>query len=346
MMDETKTPYELLGVAAGATEAEIKKAYRHLAKELHPDLTGGDAAKADRFKAVAAAYDLLRDPEKRRRYDAGEIDASGQERSARGAYRQHAEADPSGRYDYQGGFDDLGDLFRTAFRRHGGTDHRGRAGFGAGFGPGFEAGFDASGDEGFGTGPRRGADLQFQMQITLREALAGGRKSVTLPDAGRVEITIPRGIADGQTLRLAGKGAPGLNGGAAGDALITLSIAEDPLFRRDGLDLHMELPVSIDEAVLGGTVEVDLPGGRVRLKVPPNSSSGRVMRLRGKGVTRAAGRAAGRTTEGDGTQSGDLFVTLRLVLASQPDEALAEAIRDWRKSHGYDPRAGWGGEGK
>ncbi|RWR14484.1 DnaJ C-terminal domain-containing protein [Paenirhodobacter populi] len=318
MADDNKTPYEVLGVAKTASDAEIKKAYRKLAKELHPDLTGGDAAKADRFKAVSAAYDLLRDAEKRRRYDAGEIDASGQERPQEQYYRQYAENDPSGRYEYEGGFDDLGDLFKNAFRGGG----RSRGGFSAGFG------------EDFSHMKMRGQDLHFHMEISFREAVEGGKKAVTLPEAGRLEITIPAGIEDGQTLRLAGKGGPGANGGAPGDALITISVAEDPVFTRDGDDIHMDLPVSIDEAVLGGPVEVPLPGGRVRLKVPANSSSGRVMRLRGKGVVRANGRA------------GDLLVTLKVVLPQTEDPALAEAIRKWRAEHSYDARANWEGNRK
>ncbi|HEY0212538.1 MAG TPA: DnaJ C-terminal domain-containing protein [Paenirhodobacter sp.] len=303
-MADNKTPYDVLGVAKAASDADIKKAYRRLAKELHPDLTGNDPAKADRFKAVSAAYDLLRDTDKRRRYDAGEIDASGQERPQQQSYRHYAETDRSGRYDAGGGFDDLGDLFKNAFRSRGfGDDFTNRR--------------------------QRGQDVHFHMQISFREAVEGGKKPVTLPDIGRVEISIPPGIEDGQTLRLAGKGGPGTNGGPAGDALITVSVAADPIFTRDGDDIHMDLPISIDEAVLGGPVEVPLPGGRVRLKVPAQSSSGRVMRLRGKGITRANGRA------------GDLLVTLRVVLPQTEDAALAAAIRDWRAAHSYDPRADW-----
>lgn len=301
MADDTKTPYEVLGVAKTASEADIKKAYRKLAKELHPDLTGNDPAKADRFKAVSAAYDLLHDTEKRRRYDAGEIDASGQERPQQQYYRQYAETDPSGRYDHEGGFDDLGDLFRNAF----GGRARGA---------------------GFGTMKMRGQDRHFQMEISFLQAVEGGKHPVTLPEIGRVEISIPAGIADGQTLRLSGKGEPGVNGGPAGDALITITVAEDPVFRREGDDILMDLPISIDEAVLGGPVEVPIPGGRVRLKVPPNASSGKVMRLRGKGV-----------------KGGDLLVTLKITLPDTEDPSLTEAIRAWRAQHAYDPRAEWRG---
>ena len=302
MTNDIKDPYVVLGVAKTASDADIKKAYRRLAKELHPDLTGNDPAKSERFKSVSAAYDLLHDTEKRRRFDAGEIDAAGQERPQQRYYRQYAEADPSGRYDHAGGFDDLGDIFRSAFRGQGNA---------------------------YGNMRMRGQDRHFQLTIGFLEAVEGGKHPVTLPEIGRVEISIPAGIEDGQTLRLAGKGEPGMNGGPAGDALITISIAEDPVFAREGNDIVMELPVSIDEAVLGASVEVPVPGGRVRLKVPANSSTGRVMRLRGKGV-----------------KGGDLRITLKIMLPETEDPALAEAIRAWRAKASYDPRAEWKGNRK
>ena len=310
-----RDPYEVLGVAKTATEAEIKKAYRKLAKELHPDLTGGDPKKADRFKEVSAAYDLLRDAEKKRRYDAGEIDASGQEKPQRQYYRSYAEHDPSQRYEFEGGFDDLGDIFSRAFRAQGGA--------GRGFG-GAGGGFEQM--------KMRGQDLHFHLEVGFLDTVTGAKKTVTLPEVGRVELTIPAGIEDGQSLRLAGRGGPGANGGPAGDALVRISVAPDPVFSRDGDDVVMELPISIDEAVLGGPVEVPVPGGRVKLKVPANSSSGRVMRLRGKGVQRAHGTP------------GDLRITLKIVLPEDEDVALAEAVRAWRAKHHYDPRAGWKGE--
>lgn len=311
---DPKDLYQVLGVSKTATDADIKKAYRKLARELHPDLTGGDAKKSERFKAVNEAYDLLRDPEKRRRYDAGEIDAEGQERAPHPSYRSYAEADPSGRYEFEGGFDDLGDLFSRAFRQ--------RQGAGAG----------AQGSP-FGNMKMRGQDVQFHLEVGFTDAVLGAVKQVTLPGAGRIELRIPAGIADGQTLRLAGKGGAGVNGGPAGDAFVTVSVAGDPVFTREGDDVLLDLPVSVDEAVLGGPVEVPVPGGRVRLKVPANASSGKVMRLRGKGVQRAGA-------------PGDLLVTLRIVLPEHEDPSLAEAVRAWRAQHSYDPRAGWKGNRK
>ncbi|TPW28483.1 J domain-containing protein [Martelella alba] len=308
--NETRNPYDVLGVARDASEADIKKAYRKLAKTLHPDLNPGDKKKAEEFSKVTAAYDLLSDPDKRRRYDAGEIDENQQERPQRQYYRSHAEADPSGRYGYDGNFDDLGDFFSQAF---GGR----RGGFGAGGGARMKM---------------RGQDRQFQMTVGFIEALLGAKKTVDLPEGGRIELSIPAGIEDGKTLRLSGKGEPGLNGGPSGDAYVRISVAPDPVFERVGDDVAMELPISLDEAVLGASVSAPTPTGRVNLKVPANSSSGRVMRLKGKGVPKSGGNA------------GDLLVTLKIVLPPKADEALAEAIRSWRADHAYDPRAGWKGE--
>lgn len=328
--DEIRSPYDVLGVPKTATAAEIKKAYRQLAKKLHPDLNPGDIAKQEQFKEVSVAYDLLGDEEKRRRFDAGEIDASGQERPQRQYYREYAEFDPSARYEFEGDMDDLGDIFARAFRA------RGQAGQGSGQG-GF-AGFSGfgGGDQGGGRGGHsqfkmRGGDLHFHMEVDFLDAVQGATKTVTLPEIGRIDIRVPAGISDGQTLRLAGKGQPGIGGGPAGDALVQITVRPDPVFAREGNDILMELPVSIDEAVLGASVEAPVPGGRVKLKVPANSSSGRVMRLRGKGVKPARGEA------------GDLLVTLKVVLPEGGDVALTEAVKAWRAKNYYDPRAGWKG---
>lgn len=334
--DDTRSPYDVLGVARTATAAEIKKAYRQLAKKLHPDLNPGDAAKQERFKEVSAAYDLLGDEAKRRRFDAGEIDASGQERPQQQYYRHYAETDPSARYEFEGDMDDLGDIFARAFRARG-QSGQGQSGQGAGQG-GF-SGFGGSGPGGgFGGGPgghgqfkMRGGDLHFHMEVDFLDAVLGATRTVTLPEIGRIDIKVPAGIADGQTLRLAGKGQPGIGGGPAGDALVQITVRPDPVFAREGNDILMELPVSIDEAVLGASVEAPIPGGRVKLKVPANSSSGRVMRLRGKGVAPAQGAA------------GDLLVTLKIVLPEAGDAALTEAVKAWRAKNHYDPRAGWRG---
>nr|WP_272213456.1 DnaJ C-terminal domain-containing protein [Marinicella sp. W31]MDC2879412.1 DnaJ C-terminal domain-containing protein [Marinicella sp. W31] len=287
----------------------IKKAYRQLAKKLHPDLNPGDAAKAEQFGRVTASYDLLSDPEKRRRFDAGEIDANQQERPERQYYRTHAEADPSARYEFEGGYDDLGEFFSRAFG--------GRA--------------SAGSRQERGSMRMRGEDRHFHLQVSLIEALSGAKKTVGLPEGGRIALTIPAGIEDGKTLRLSGKGAPGVNGGPPGDAYVRVEVLPDAVFVRDGDDILLDLPLGIDEAVLGASVPVPTIDGRVNLKVPASSSSGKVMRLKGKGAPKSGGGA------------GDMLVTLKIVLPPKPDPALEEALRAWQGEHGFDPRAGWKG---
>lgn len=303
-------PYKLLGVKPSATDAEIKKAYRALAKKLHPDLHPGDTKNEERFKAVSAAYSLLGNAEHRRRFDAGEIDATGTEKPPRGFYRDQAAGGQANRYQSAGDFDDLGDIFSRAFGARGGM---------------------GGGAEGQRM-QMRGADAQYHLEISFLDAVNGAKRSVTMPDGHSLDISIPAGIDAGKTLRLAGRGQPGFNGGPAGDALIHITVTPHPVFERVGADILLELPISLDEAVLGGTVEVPTPSGRVNLRIPPGSSSGRVMRLRGKGVA-AKGRAAG-----------DQLVTLKIMLPVSIDPDLATAIEAWRAAHPHDARKGWKGE--
>jgi len=303
-------PYEALGVKRTATDAEIKKAYRALAKKLHPDINPGDTAGEERFKAVSAAHTFLSDPEKRRRFDAGEIDASGAEMPPRDYYRNHAGTGQENRYQSEAEFDDLGDIFSRAFGSRGG-------GAGGGGAHGMKM---------------RGADVQYHLEVSFLDAINGAKRRVTMPDGRSLEITIPAGIEDGKTLRLSGRGQPGFNGGPAGDALILIAVLPDLLFERDGTDILLDLPISIDEAVLGGSVAVPTTAGRVNLRVPPGSSSGRIMRLRGKGVA-AKGRPAG-----------DQLVRLKIVLPDIIDDDLKTAIEGWHKDHPHDARSGWKGQ--
>ena len=307
-------PYDILGVPKTATPEQMKKAYRKLAKSLHPDLHPDDPDKQAEFQALSAAYDLLRDPEKRRRYDAGEIDASGQERPERQYYHHYAAQDAGERYD--GGLgrkgygqgpgagqeEDLSDLFSELFGRHPG-------------GGGAHQEFHA-----------RGPDLRYQFQVDFLDAARGTKRAVTMPDGKSIEIAIPAGVRDGQTLRLRGKGASGHGKGPAGDALVTIAVALHPVFSRDGDDIEMDLPIAFDEAVLGAKVDVPTIHGSVAMTIPPGASSGQRLRLKGKGIKR-------------GKTAGDQTVRLMIVLPKKIDDAMRSAANRWHAAADFDPRA-------
>jgi len=300
-------PYEVLGVKKTATQNEIKKAYRKLAKKLHPDLHPGDAGKKAEFQAVAAANDLLSDPEKRKRYDAGEIDASGQERPERQFYHQYADQDAGRRYDPgadMGGFQDASDLFSDLFGRRrpgGGGQHRQDV-------------------------HARGQDAHYHLAVDFIDAARGTKQSVTMPDGKTIEITIPPGLKNGQTLRLRGKGGPGFGDGPPGDALVTVTVRPHAVFERDGNDIEVELPITFDEAVLGAKVDVPTISGPVSMTIPKGVSSGHRLRLRGKGIK--AGSAS----------AGHQYVRLRIVLPDKIDDQMADLARRWRDQAGFDPR--------
>jgi DnaJ-class molecular chaperone len=306
----TQTPYEVLGVKPTATADEIRKAYRKLAKELHPDLNPGKPAAEARFKAVAAANDLLSDPEKRARYDRGEIDESGAERP-RYSYRPHAEGAQGWKYQPEGEVDigDLDDLFSM---------------FGRGSARGGARGGRAG--EGFSM---PGPDRHYSLTIDFVTAATGGKQRLSLSPDQWLDVTIPPGIEQGQILRLKSKGGPGLGGGPAGDALIEIHIAPHPFFRREGDDIHVELPVSLTEAVLGARVPVPTVTGPVTMTIPKGSDTGTQLRLRGKGVHR---KRRGAET------SGDQYVTLKVVIGASGDPELAKFLEDWATQHPTDPR--------
>jgi DnaJ-class molecular chaperone len=307
----TQTPYEVLGVKPNASADEIRKAYRKLAKEFHPDLNPGKPAAEARFKAVAAAYDVLSDPEKRARYDRGEIDESGAERP-RYSYRPHAEGAQGWKYQPEGEVDigDLDDLF-SMFGR-GGARGGARGG--------------GRGGEGFSM---PGPDRHYSLTIDFVTAATGGKQRLALSPNQWLDVTIPPGIEQGQVLRLKGKGGPGLGGGTAGDALIEVHIAPHPFFRREGDDIHVELPISLAEAVLGARVPVPTVTGPVTMTIPKGSDTGAQLRLRGKGIHR---KRRGAET------SGDQYVTLKVVIGASDDPELAKFLEDWAKQHPTDPR--------
>ena len=298
-------PYKELGVARGASADEIKKAFRKLAKNLHPDKNPGDKASEDRFKRVTAAFDILGDAEKKAKFDRGEIDADGREQYAGGGFG--AGGRPGGPFGQSGGF-------------------------GGGARPGFEnidldELFGMFGGKGRERGPRdftsRGQDVKATLEISLEDAIVGATRRIQFSDGRTLDVTIPKGAADGQTIRLRGQGAPG-RGAEAGDALIELKIQPHPLYRREGADLVMDLPVSLPDAVLGGKVTAPTPEGAVSVTVPKGANSGQTLRLKGRGAFAQGVR-------------GDLLAKLVITLPEDPDEALTRFAEDWRANRPYKP---------
>jgi DnaJ-class molecular chaperone len=289
-------PYQVLGVSKNASQEEVQQAYRKLAKKHHPDLNPGNKKAEELFKDIGTAYDILGDPEKRARFDRGEIDASGAEQTQRRYYREYADAGPEGGaagYASSRGFADMGDaedIFAEFFRRGGG---------------------------GRSTMRMRGGDVTYRLEVDFLDAVNGAVRQLQLPDSSEIKVTIPPGTRDGQVLRLRGKGQPGINEGPPGDALIEVSVAPHRVFTRKGDDIYVDLAISLTEAVLGGKVQAPTPTGWVTLTIPKWSNSGRILRLKGKGVARA-----------DGSR-GDEFVTLRIMLPEQPDPELEKFVASW-----------------
>ena len=319
-----RDPYDVLGVQKSASADDVKRAYRRLAKKLHPDANKNDPKAAQRFAELNSAYEILGEDDKRKAFDRGEIDAEGKPRfrgfegfgagqpgggGREGVFETFTFGPEgfrrsSGRGGGGGGFEDIiKDMF-------GGAARGSRGGFGTTFEP-----------DDFGAAPNR--DIQASLTITLPEAASGTMKRVHLPSGKDVEVKIPAGLADGQQIRLRGQGLPGPGGN--GDVLISVTIAPHPLFNRDGNDLRIELPVTLYEAVLGAKVRVPTLTGAVDLAIPAGSSSGRTFRLKGKGLKAKAAQ-------------GDLYVTIRIVLPDGGDPELDELMRRWRDQKPYNPR--------
>jgi len=338
-----RDPYSVLGLTKGADSAAIKSAYRKLAKKFHPDQNPDDPKAKERFAEVSAAYDIVGDDEKRRAFDRGEIDADGNPTMAgfnpfggRGGSRAQGGPNP--------GFEDI---FATFTQGRGPGYRNAGAGFSGGggaedilksmFGGG---GPDMGGMGGAGMGgmggqarsrqqarPKKGADVKVSTRVSLEEVLAADKVQVSIPGQGTVKIALPKGVEDGQTIRLKGKGKPSPTGGANGDALVTVRFAQHSSFKADGATLLMDLPVTLDEAVLGARISVATLDGTVALNLPENAQSGRTMRLKGRGLPTAK----------DG-ERGDLLIKVQIKLPEEGDEALSALMKRWRTDGRYSAR--------
>lgn len=297
-------PYSTLGVARGADEKDIKSAYRKLAKELHPDRNKDNPKAAERFSEVTRAYDLLSDKDKRAQFDRGEIDADGNPTMPFGHSGFGGRTYAGGNF---GGEEvDLGDIFEGLF----GSGRRGRGGAGNGFG-GMGGGFGGQ------RTPPRGSNVQYRLRVPFVDAAAGKDQRITLSDGKTIDLKLPAGVEDGTQMRLKGKGAQGPGG--AGDAIVTIEVQPHAFFRREGDDVRLDLPITLNEALGGAKVKVPTVEGAVMLTIAPGSGSGKVLRLKGKGFTRKSG---GR---------GDQLVTLEVDLPAN-DADLQSRLEGWTDS--------------
>ncbi|HTI32690.1 MAG TPA: DnaJ C-terminal domain-containing protein [Miltoncostaea sp.] len=304
MSTRSRDPYDVLGVARDASQEDVRRAYRRLARSHHPDVSKEPDAET-RFKDISEAYDVLRDPERRAAYDRFGPDWRAAQQSGAGAGRRRAsrrstaDGGPGGVFEEEVRFEDVEDLFG-----------------GGGFGDVFGDLFRGRGGGGFSMG---GADMEAVRELSLEEAARGGRRRISVDGRG-IEIDIPPGVTDGQRIRLAGQGSAGAGGGPAGDLHLRVRLRPHPRFRVDGRDLHVELPVSPADAALGASVEVPTLDGTARVKVPPGSSSGRRLRLRGKGLPNPAGSL------------GDLYATVRIVVPRRLSDEEREAYERLRQA--------------
>jgi DnaJ-class molecular chaperone len=312
-----RDPYQVLSVAKTASEAEIKKAFRNLAKKHHPDTHPGDETAKKRFQEISAAYDIVGDKDKRAKFDAGEIDANGNPRGfdpraggfrgnpfGGGGGQENADRDFHFSWNDQGGGSEQGFSAEDIFAEFmGGRGRGGRA-----------------------NRPTRGEDFAVAITASFAESVVGGTRRIVLTNGEQIDVKIPLGLKDGQQIRVKGRGGAGRNGGPSGDVLIQVTVASHPYLTRDGNDLRMDLPVTLKEAVLGAKVPVPTLSGTVNLSIPASSNSGAVLRLKGKGVPAHGGEAVG-----------DLYVRLVVALPDRPDAELKSFVEGWQSD--FDPRA-------
>ncbi len=297
--------YEVLGLRPSASEGEIRAAYRELAKKYHPDLNPNDTDAEVRFKDISAAYAILGDPEKRQRYDNGEIDGTGERQRA--YYRGQAEGTEGGKYSRWNrvtAFEDFADLFADLF----------------------------TGPASMGPKAKAGQDVRYAMDIPFIDAAKGAARKITLNDGRSLDVKIPAGVQDGQVLRLKGLGNAS-KAGTLGDALLRIRIQPHPYFGREGSNIRLDLPLTLYEAVLGAELQMPTVHGSIPVRIPPGINSGAVMRLKGKGIHATSGQDAGET--------GDQIVTIRIMLPETVDEELYTFISRWKKRNEYDPRSTW-----
>ncbi|MAT34115.1 MAG: molecular chaperone DnaJ [Ponticaulis sp.] len=301
-------PYAALGLSRGADAAAVKKAYRKMAKELHPDVRPNDAAAEDKFKRATAAFNLLSDPDKKAKYDRGEIDADGQEQA-----RFHS-GHPFGGGGGRGGAGPWGQ--QTEFRTHNFNAGRQEPGM-----DGFEDLFSGLFGGGGGRGARRpqsarGQDARYQIDVDFLDAVTGKKQRLGMTDGKVFDVNIPAGVTTGQTLRLRSQGHPGMGGAPPGDALIEVRVKDHPIFKRDGDNLRMTVPISLTEAVEGAKIEVPTPMGRKNLSVPSGAKGGSTLRMKKLGIQKK-------------DNPGDLYITLQIVLPEKPSSELKDFVKNW-----------------
>ena len=299
-----KDPYETLGVERSATDKQIKDAFKKLARKFHPDLHPGDKAAEEKFKAISSANDFLKDKEKRRRFDAGEIDASGAERQQERFYRDFADGPAYASHSAQDGFannEDLEEFLSRAFR---GETQRSQ-----------------------GTFRARGQDVSYVLSVDFMDAANGAVRTITLPEGKTLQVKIPEGADDRQMLRLKDQGMPGFGGGPPGDAFVELHVEPHSFFRRKDDNVHVEIPVTLKEAMLGARIEVPTLSGPVTMTIPKGSNTGQTLRLRDKGIRN---RKTG--------QRGHQLITLKVVLPVGEEPELAAFLETWQPKSPDMPR--------